>query len=125
MKTVIFWNLPIRTVSEANCSEHWTVKHKRHKLQKRWIKTAFLKERPQITLPARVVLTRLAPNELDFHDNLPMSLKYIVDSIAEQLTGDFVPGRADSDKRITWEYKQQKGKPKQYSVNIEICYDSH
>jgi len=123
MKTITFCKLPIKTVSEANCSQHWTVKAKRHRLQKRWIKTVFLKERPQIELPARVVITRIAPNELDIHDNLPMSLKYVVDAIAEQLTGNFVPGQADSDKRISWIYCQKRGKPKEYAVNIEIIYE--
>lgn len=120
MKRVVFWQLPIKTASEANSSEHWTVKAKRHKLQKRWVKTFFLRERPQISLPARVVLTRVAPRQLDSQDNLPASLKYVVDAIAEQLTGNFVPGRADSDKRMSWEYKQQKGKPHEYAVKIEI-----
>lgn len=120
MKTVVNWHLPIRTASEANSSEHWNKKAKRHKLQKRWIKAAFHRERPQIALPALVVLTRLAPRALDCQDNLPCSMKYIVDAIAEELTGNYVPGRADGDKRITWEYHQEKGEPKEYAVKIEI-----
>lgn len=120
MKTIVFWQLPIKTASEANSSEHWAQKAKRHKLQKRWIKTAFMKNRPHIALPAHVILTRIAPRELDSQDNLPTSLKYVCDAIAEQLTGNFVPGRADSDKRISWEYKQEKGKVREYAVKIEI-----
>lgn len=120
MKTVVNWQLPIKTASEANSSEHWTKKAKRHRLQKRWIKAAFLKEKPQIEFPMHVVITRLAPRSLDCQDNLPCSLKYVVDAIAEELTGNYVPGRADGDKRITWEYRQEKGSPKEYAVKIEI-----
>lgn len=120
MKTIVSWQLPIKTASEANSSEHWTRKAKRHRLQKRWVKAAFHRERPQLAIPAHVVLTRIAPRSLDSQDNLPMSFKYIADSIAEELTGNYVPGRADDDKRITWEYKQEKGAVKEYGVKIEI-----
>jgi hypothetical protein len=120
MKTIVSWQLPIKTASEANSSEHWTKKAKRHRLQKKWVKAAYHCDRPPITLPVHVVLTRLAPRRLDCQDNLPCSLKYIVDAIAEELTGNYVPGRADDDRRITWEYKQEKGKPKEYAVKIEI-----
>lgn len=120
MKIVVSWQLPIRTASEANSSEHWTKKAKRHRLQKKWIKAAFLKEKPQIQLPCTVVLVRLAPRALDCQDNLPCSMKYIVDAIAEELTNNYVPGRADGDKRITWEYRQEKGNPREYAVKIEI-----
>lgn len=120
MKTIVSWQLPIKTASEANSSEHWGAKAKRHKLQKRWIKTAFLKDRPQIALPCAIVLTRIAPRELDCQDNLPCSMKYIVDAIAAHITGNHVAGRADGDKRISWEYHQQRGQPRQYAVKIEI-----
>ena len=33
----ITWNLRIKTVSEANCTQHWTKKSKRHKLQQFFI----------------------------------------------------------------------------------------
>jgi hypothetical protein len=126
METISTWHLPIKTVSEANCSEHWTKKAKRRKIQKGWIKSAFVgnplaySRRPELT----VVITRIAPRSLDVHDNLPMSLKGIVDAIAEELTGNYIPGRADDDKRITWEYKQEKGKPKEYAVKIEIMVNN-
>ena len=120
MKTIVDWHLPIKTASEANSSEHWTKKAKRHRLQKRRIKVAFLADRPQIALPCLVSLTRIAPRVLDSHDNLPMSMKYIVDSIAEELTGNMVAGRADDDNRITWLYAQKKGKVREYGVRIQI-----
>jgi hypothetical protein len=120
MKTIICWVLPIETVSEGKNSEHWRRKSERHKLQKLKVKTAFLKERPKIQLPTHVVITRIAPRELDVHDNLPYSLKWIADAIAENLTGDFIPGHADRIKDITWEYRQKKGQVKEYSVMIEF-----
>lgn len=120
MKTIVTWQLPIKTASEANSSEHWTRKAKRHKLQKQWIKAVFHREKPLIAIPCHVVLTRLAPRDLDCHDNLPCSLKYIADAIAEEIIGEYTPGRADDSKEITWEYRQEKGKPKEYSVKIEI-----
>lgn len=114
------WQLPIKTASESNSSEHWTKKAKRHRLQQRRVKEAFLEDQPQIEFPLHVVLTRISPRRLDSHDNLPTSLKWISDSIAANLTGNFVPGRADDDKRITWEYRQEKGKVREYAVRIEI-----
>lgn len=120
MKTIVTWQLPIKTASEANSSEHWTKKAKRHRLQKLCIKAAYRADKPQIQLPCACVLTRIAPRQLDCQDNLPMSLKFITDAIAEEITGNYVPGRADGCKEITWEYKQEKGKPKEYAVRIEI-----
>ena len=117
--------IPIRTVSEANVSEHWTKKHKRKK-QQRKICTFYLKSTSRISekvkLPCCITLTRIAPRSLDIGDNLPMSFKHLRDVIAEILTGDIRPGLADSDDRLTWEYKQEKGKPKQYAVRITFQY---
>jgi hypothetical protein len=123
MKTIVSWQLPIKTASEANSSEHWTKKAKRRRLQKQWIKAVYHRDRPQIALPATVALTRIAPRSLDVQDNLPMAFKGIVDALAEMITGNFVPGRADDCKDITWEYHQEKGKPREYAVRIEILKD--
>lgn len=119
----ISWKIPIKTVSEANSSEHWTKKAKRHKSQKDRIKWQFRIEPPSIAIPCDVLLTRIAPRFLDVHDNLPGSLKYIADSLAECITGDYRPGRADDCKEITWTYAQQKGKVREYAVLIEIEWD--
>lgn len=134
MKTIAEWKLPIKTVSEGNCSQHWTKKAKRRKIQRGWIKAAmrtqplqslFTAEHPNEnshSAPRRicVVLTRIAPRSLDCHDNLPMALKGVVDAIAEELTQNYVPGRADDAKWISWEYRQEKGKSREYAVRIEI-----
>lgn len=137
MKTIATWYIErLRTVSEANSSENRWVKAKRHKIQKGKVKVAMRTQRPLANLPEhrddnsdithcniRVIVTRIAPRSLDCQDNLPCSLKYVVDSIAEELTGDYRPGRADGADWIKWEYKQEKGKPKEYAVRIEIESD--
>ena len=120
MKTIVSWQLPIKTASESNSTEHWTVKSKRHKLQKGWIKWAFHQDKPIIAMPCTIVVTRIAPRALDCHDNLPMSLKWVCDSIADNLFPGKAAGRADDCKDIKWEYRQEKGKPREYAVKIEI-----
>jgi len=71
-----------------------------------------------LSLPCVVRLVRMAPRELDADDNLRIALKWIKDAVAEVITQDFVPGRADGDKRIKWEYDQEFSR--EYKVKIEI-----
>jgi hypothetical protein len=125
--------LPIYTVSEANGltsktrfykngkpkPEHWTEKSQRHKVQKGQIYLALCPVKDSISLPCVVKMIRMAPHYLDADDNLRIALKWIKDAIAEVLTGDHVPGRADNDARITWRYDQEKSK--EYKVRIQIC----
>ena len=97
----VILDLPIKTVSEANCFEPWQKKHGRHKDQQRIVALSLNPLRDKIKLPCKIMLTRLAPHELDVFDNLPMSLKYIVDAICAIITGEYRAGKADSDKRIS------------------------
>jgi hypothetical protein len=124
MKTVWNWHLPLKTASEANSSEHWTKKAKRHKLQKQKIKAILLKERPKITIPCNVLLTRISPRQLDVDDNLPMSFKYISDAIAEYFYPGLAPGRADGMGGIKFEFKQEKGNVKEYAITIQMSCES-
>lgn len=124
MKTIWAWHFNIKTASEANSSEHWTVKAKRHKKQKLAIKKILIIDKPNIRLPCKVSLTRLAPRILDAHDNLAVSMKYIVDAIADYLCPGKAAGRADDSKQITWAYDQKKGQPKEYGVFIQIESDT-
>ncbi len=127
--------LPITTHSEANGgpkktirlpgkiihkSEHWTDKHKRHKKQKGIVSMMLKKYSKDIVLPCTITLTRFAPNKLDKFDNLPMSFKWILDSICELITGDYRPGKADNiiEDEIDVIYKQIISK--EYWVKIEI-----
>ncbi len=112
--------IPIKTVSELNCSQHWIQKHKRHRQQKFFVKKALEHVIKQVTLPCKITLTRLAENKLDEHDNLPASMKWIVDAIAGLLKPNMEPGRADDDQRIIIAYAQRK--QQKMGVLIEIEY---
>lgn len=120
MKKCETWQLPIKTASESNCSEHWTKKARRHALQKKRVKTEFLIRQSEFSLPCKVLLTRIAPRSLDEGDNLPNSLKYLRDAVSECLTHTTLAGRADGDSRIQWSYSQEKGRVREYAVKIEI-----
>ena len=113
----IDWLLNIPTISEANVQSHWAVKAKRQKLQKRIINEQFELYDPVITLPCTVTLTRIGLREID-DDNLAYAFKTIRDAIADNLVKDKAPGQADSDKRITWLYKQESGKVRRIRVQI-------
>lgn len=115
---MIEWLLDMRTVSEANCSAHWTVKHKRHKNQKRIIWTKWNQIKPRILLPCNIELTRISPRTLDKEENLPMSLKWVKDTIADLLRPGLAPGRADDSCEMIWHYGQEKGKKQQVRIRI-------
>lgn len=114
-------DLPIQTRSEANSWEPWQVRYARHKEQKRLVGIALVPLRGNIRLPCRVRLTRFAPVALDVFDNLPVSFKYIVDAICAIITGDYRPGLADGDSRISISCDQVKSNA--YGIRIEISWD--
>jgi len=118
-KTTIF-QIPVKTVSEANSSEHWVKKANRHKTQKWMVRKAFRDHSINVQLPVEITMTRIAPRMLDSHDNLPCSLKFLADQVASEITGIKQAGRADDCKEITWKYFQKKGKVKQYAVEVKI-----
>jgi hypothetical protein len=120
-KNYVELKLPIRTVSEANSSEHWTAKHKRHKKQK-FIVRAYLNKIPRntIKLPVAIHLTRIAPRQLDRDDNLPMAFKYVKDYISDWITPGLQAGRADDNDQMSFSYSQNKGKPKEYAIIIKM-----
>jgi hypothetical protein len=112
--------VPIRTVSEANSRNHWAKKARRVKEQRQMVAsilgTQNLGFNPRDLAPcggARVVLTRIAPRELD-SDNLASALKATRDEVAKWL------GIDDRDARLTWEVAQERGLPKEYAVRIEV-----
>jgi len=106
------------TISESNCSEHWTKKHKRRRLQYLHVDVMWLKERPKITLPCVVKLTRCAKRLMD-DDNLRGALKAVRDRVADRLIPGLAPGRADGDPRIKWLYDQKKSKWDGVMIDIE------
>lgn len=110
--------LPLKTVSEANISEHWTKKHKRHQQQKRIIQLAILPHRDKIQIPCTITFTRYSPRFLDKHDNLPYSFKAACDIVCNILTPGLKPGRADDNEEISIKYAQIKSKT--YFIKIEF-----
>lgn len=118
-KTTMF-HIPIRTVSEANNSDHWLKKSQRHVAQKWLVKKIFKDNNFKFELPMVITLCRLSSKLLDSHDNLPASVKYIVDQIAAEVTGDDRPGRADDEEQITWKYDQRKVKRGEYGVDVIV-----
>ncbi len=117
------WILPIKIISEPNTNHHWSVKYKRGKEQKKQIWLAFYNDQPKIRLPCEVTLTRIGPRKLD-EDNLIASFKAVRDEIADHLIPGKKPGQADSDFRITWDYKQEPSKnilsKNKYWIKVEI-----
>ena len=116
----ILITIPIRTVSEANCTHHWRSKAKRHSLQKYITKMAFKEYAKSIPMPCTIKLTRIAPGSLDEHDNLRMSLKWVVDAICDCIVPGLRPGRADDTDGIKIEYAQEKGQI--YGVRVDVSY---
>ena len=112
-------SLPLKTVSESNNHDHWTKKHARHKKQKQIVSFALHSTNLTIPPPCSIILTRIAPRQLDY-DNLLSSFKWILDSVCDFIIPGLLPGRADSDPRLTITYSQQKTLPKQYGIQIEI-----
>jgi len=128
----VTWELALRTVSEANSSEHWTAKSTRHKRQQFFIRQAFARESQKITLPCTITFVRLGPREMD-DDNLAICFKYIRDELSECLIPEKrscyvnakgktikIKGRADSDPRIKWRYSQEKSATHGIRVEIEF-----
>lgn len=117
-KNHLSWIFDFYLKSEANISRFWLKKSKIVKNQKLLIRYKFFNDSPKITLPCLVKLTRYSPRELDY-DNLVYAFKFMRDEVAENIIPGLAKGRADGDKRITWEYLQEKGP---YAVKVEIIY---
>ena len=127
--TKIVWEIPLKTVSEANSSEHWTVSSKRHRQQQFFVRALFHGLDRKVPVPCKVTLTRLNSRALD-DDNNVSSMKFVRDEISECIfpekrkfyvkKGKAIPvkGRADCDPRIKWEYAQEKSQ--KMGVRIEI-----
>lgn len=127
----ITWELPLKTISESNRSEHWTKSSKRHRLQQFFIRALFNQETKEIPIPCTVTMTRIGPRFLDCEDNLPMAFKWIKDEIGACLFPEKVvsykkksgiyarnKGHADSDERVKWKYSQEKSP--RHGIRIEF-----
>lgn len=109
--------VPLRVESTANKRWHWAKLagyHKRFRLQT-WAMLLHAHGPLGVVLaPVKVTLTRIAPRELDGHDNLRSGLKGAVDGVADWLK---LP---DNDPRIEWVYRQERGAPKFYALRVEV-----
>lgn len=104
--------LPIHVRSTANLREHWSAKAKRAKSHRATV-CYVMRGQPTPALPCIVRLIRIAPRELD-DDNLAAGFKSVRDGFADWL------GVKDNDPRVSWEYAQFKGRPRQYAVRVEL-----
>ncbi len=114
--------LPLRTVSEANAHQHWRARARRVKAQRAAARILIwaarrgadsFSERLAQAGHAEIRLVRVAPRKLD-SDNLAGAFKAIRDGVADAL------GVNDGDPRITWLYDQRRGRPREYTVEVEI-----
>lgn len=100
---------PMRLKSEANLREHWAIKARRTREQRR-LTTIFLSLADKPSVPCECVLTRMSPRKLD-SDNLARAFKAVRDAVAKWIGVD------DGDeKKIKWTYRQEKNKS--HCVNI-------
>jgi hypothetical protein len=112
--------LPIRVQSRANDhrSNHWGHRARTSAAQGGAAgvalsgQRAFLRKLLAKSLIVRIV--RIAPRQLDSHDNLGMSLKAITDGVARALGVD------DRDERVHFEPDAERGEPKTWGVRIEF-----
>ena len=97
--------VPMITVSEANVSDHWTKKSKRHKLQQWKIFCALYNAKVKMDLPINILMIRRGKRKMDF-DNLVSSLKHSRDEIANYFIPGLAKGRADDSSELNWHYGQ-------------------
>lgn len=107
---------PLKIVSVQNTSSNWRAVARRRKdeFDETFVQMKFVNKVARPTFPCTVKLTRIAPRQLDSHDNLRTGFKGPVDALAAWLE------IKDNDPRVTWEYAQERGAPKQYAVRVEI-----
>lgn len=107
---MISFDLPLRTYSALNVRWNW---QKRARIAKQHRETAYLLTPRDLKLPLVIRLVRIGPQLLD-DDAVPGSLKAVRDGIADRL------GIKDNDERVHWFYSQQRGKPKEFAVRVEV-----
>ncbi|MFA6125466.1 hypothetical protein [Sphingomonas sp.] len=105
--------LPLRIINSTNAREHHMARARRVKRERAQI-SLFIPN--GIKVPCTVTLTRIAPRPFDSDGNVS-AFKGTRDAIAQKL------GINDNSPLVTWTYKQERGKPKMYSIRIEIAPD--
>lgn len=103
--------IPVKTYSKLNAREHWAVRSRRTKTERR--AAGYIVPNTTPVAGTTVTLTRISPRPLD-DDNLRGALKAIRDGVADRL------GIDDRDSRVTWQYGQRRGEPRQHAVEVAI-----
>lgn len=115
---MIEFTLPIKTVNPTNNRQHWRTVYTRGVKEKRAAWSGAIEGKitngGHLLLPAVVTFTRIGAGSMDEDDNLRASMKHLKDGIALAF------GIDDKDKRITWQYAQEKAKRGTYGVRIRI-----
>jgi hypothetical protein len=107
--------LPIRTRNPLNGSQAgWRAKARVRKEQRTVTALALRPHLDGVKLPVRILVTRIAPRQLDAWDGLGAALKGCIDGIADAF------GVRDDDERITWAVDQTRGTAGYYGVSIAI-----
>lgn len=115
--------VPMRLPSAANLREHWAVKAKREREQRRWTGLRLRTEaqmRPSAAgavrsaSRVRCTLTRVGPRQLD-SDNVSRAFKAVRDEVAAWVGVD--DGDEGCDGFWVWMYEQRKGL---YAVEIRL-----
>lgn len=122
-------SLDVRTRSENNLHGHWRGHAARAKKQRELtLNSLSIKLRPSSGMRyMTVIITRISPRMLD-DDNLPGATKACRDGVTDWLSGGLnlsnrIGGTNDRDPRIRWIYQQERGKPKEYAVKIDIAWE--
>lgn len=100
-------------------ARHWGPQHRQTRQQRNAVRVAWERSDPHhrlvLPLPAAVKLVRVAPRELDGHDNLRAAFKHVVDEITALL------GLSnDRDARVIWNYTQERGGVREYGIRIVV-----
>lgn len=115
--------MPIEVFNEASgkyANQHWRRKSKRHKRQQWEVWYLLNQVACYENIPIKIRLIRINPRMMDTGDNLPYSFKWIRDKIADMIYPGLKAGRADDTNLIEWDYGQEKGKPKQKGMRVEV-----
>jgi hypothetical protein len=116
---MIEFDIPVKTVNELNAHEHWRMRQRRAKEQRKvaywhaiqkWVRAKFVQSGEN----AVVTLRRASPGELD-SDGHVASHKHVRDGLADAL------GLDDRDQRVTWMYGEQI-RSKKYFVRVRIDF---
>lgn len=115
----VAFTMPMRLVNPLNAREHWAKRARRVKSERATTILAFrCAARGTDIKNARafvVVLTRISPKPFDAHDGLRAAFKAHVDGITDALGL-----KSDADNRVRWVYRQERGKPKEHAVVVQV-----